>query len=238
MLEESVQSQSLPTRRPHRLFAASLAAAIEVAVAVALWLGLAPPHGLRQALPETLAAIDLTRPPPPPPVTPPPPRPHHHTPAGRAAAQHPRQGRPGLCPAGPRGQAPPIPVAPLVALGADTHSGAAPTPGPGTGAGGQGNGTGSGSSGNGDGDGGQDPEWTGGRIKPSDYPLAAREAHAQGTTSVTLTITPQGRASACRVTHSSGNPPSTPPPAPSPSNASASARRAMRPGMRWRGSGL
>jgi protein TonB len=81
-------------------------------------------------------------------------------------------------------QAPPIPVAPLVALGTDTHSGAAPTPGPGTGAGGQGNGTGSGS-GNGDGDGGQDPEWTGGRIKPSDYPLAAREAHAQGTTSVT-----------------------------------------------------
>jgi hypothetical protein len=33
MLEESVQADRLPTRRPHRLFAASLAAAIEVAVA-------------------------------------------------------------------------------------------------------------------------------------------------------------------------------------------------------------
>jgi protein TonB len=170
MLEESVQADRLPTRRPHRLFAASLAAAIEVAVALALWLGLAPPHGLRQALPETLAAIDLTRPPPPP-------RSRHHrraritTPRQAAPpAQHPRQGRPGLCPAGPRGQAPADPGRPLVALGADTHSGAAPTPGPGTGAGGQGNGTGSGSSGNGDGDGGQDPEWTGGRIKPPTTP--------------------------------------------------------------------
>ncbi|MFC3673662.1 energy transducer TonB [Novosphingobium pokkalii] len=207
MLEESVQGQGQPTRRPHRLFAASLAAAIEVAVALALWLGLAPLRGVRQALPETLAAIDLTRPPPPPPVTPPLPRPHHHTPAGRAAPANTRaKAAPVYAPLVPVAKPPPIPVAPLVALGADTHSGAAPTPGPGTGAGGQGNGTGSGSSGNGDGDGGQDPEWTGGRIKPSDYPLAAREAHAQGTTSVTLTITPQGRASACRVTHSSGNP--------------------------------
>lgn len=185
---------------------ASLAAGLEVGLVLLLWFGLAPPPALRQAVQSSIAAVTLAPPPPPPaPVKPPPPR-HHHTPSGRAAPANLRaKAAPVLAVRMPLPKPVPIPVAPQVAAGADSHSGAAPVPGPGTGAGGQGNGTGSGASGNGEGDGGSDPEWVGGKIKSSDYPEAARAAGAQGTTSVTIAVTAQGRVSGCRIVHSSRN---------------------------------
>lgn len=167
-----------------------------------LWLGLAPPPGLREAVHDSITAITLT-PPPALPMKPPPPQ-RHHAPAGRASPANLRaRAAPVFAVKQPLLEPAPIPVAPKVALGAETHSGAAPVPGPGSGAGGQGNGTGAGGSGNGEGDGGQDPEWVGGKIKSSDYPAAARAAEAQGTTSVTISVTAQGRPSACRMVHSS-----------------------------------
>ncbi|WP_206237824.1 energy transducer TonB [Novosphingobium terrae] len=192
-------------RGQSRALAVGLSAGIEVGVALLLLFGLAPPSGLREAVHDSIAAITLT-PPPLPPVKPPPP-PHHHRPAGRASPPNLRaKAAPVLAVKLPLPQPVPIPVATKpAAVGTQMQSGAAPVPGPGTGAGGQGNGTGSGGNGNGDGDGGRDPEWVGGRIKSSDYPEAARTAGAHGTTSVTISVSAQGRPSGCRLVESSHN---------------------------------
>lgn len=197
-------AHSLPERGSSRALAVGLSAGLEVGVVLLLWFGLAPPSGLREAVHNSIAAITLT-PPPPPPVKPPPPQ-RHHKPAGRASPANLRaKAAPVLAVKQPLPPPVLIPVAPKPAIGAQTQSGAAPVPGPGTGAGGQGNGTGSGGSGNGEGDGGRDPEWVGGKIKASDYPEAARTAGAQGTSSVTIAVTAQGRPSGCRLVHSSHN---------------------------------
>lgn len=203
---DSHHGLAVAPKRQSRLVALGLAAGLEIGIALLLWLGLAPPQRLRAAVRGSLTAITLAPPPPPPAPVVPPRKQAHHRPAGRAS------------PANLRAKAVPIvtvkqvlippapvPVAVKPATGAQAQSGAAPVPGPGTGAGGQGNGTGSGASGNGDGDGGSDPEWVGGRIKSSDYPVAARDAQAQGTTSVTISVTAQGKPSACRLIHSSHN---------------------------------
>jgi protein TonB len=188
-----------------RAVAASLSAGLQVGLILLLWLGLAPPPGLREAVQGSIAAITVL-PPPALPVKPPPPVPHHHVPAGRASPANLRaRAAPVLAVDRPLPKPAPMAVALKPAIGADTHSGAAPVPGPGTGAGGQGNGTGSGNAGNGESDGGSDPEWVGGKIKSSDYPEAARVAEAQGTTSVTISVSAQGRASGCHLVHSSHN---------------------------------
>ena len=106
----------------------------------------------------------------------------------------------------------PIPAAIVPAQSVGIKAGAAVQPGPGSGAFGLGNGTGSGNggtgpgSGSGDGDGGgSDAEWTGGRIKNSDYPKAVREAHISGTTEALVSVGANGRPTACRVTRTSGS---------------------------------
>lgn len=196
-----------------RAFAAGIAAAIEVGVGLALWLGLAPPSGLQQAVHGSLTALTLQPPPPPAPPKPPPPQVHHSA-SGKAAPPAARaHAAPVYAPVVLWAKQPPLPVAPQVALAAAAHNGAAPVPGPGSGLAGQGNGSGSGGQGNGNGDGtghgagdgGTEPDWIGGRIKPSDYPAAARATQAQGTTSVTLGIDAKGHATACRITRSSHN---------------------------------
>ncbi|WP_179504648.1 MULTISPECIES: energy transducer TonB family protein [unclassified Sphingomonas] len=193
--------------RGNRIAAASVAAGLEILLALLLLFGLAPPHGAGEAMRNGITAITLSHPPAAIASKPPPPQPHHPHATGKAAPAALRaQAAPVFAAVTPWAKPPPIPVAPQVALGLASHSGAALVPGPGNGAGGQGNGTGSGTSGTGDGDGGSDPEWTGGKIKSSDYPPAARAAQAQGTTSVTISVTAQGRPSACRVTQSSRNP--------------------------------
>ncbi len=90
---------------------------------------------------------------------------------------------------------------------ADT-SGARDT-GSGTGAGGAGSGTGSGAGGNGDGGGASKPVHISGRIdKASDFPIppGGREARIGKAVILALTISPEGRAVACRIYKSSGLP--------------------------------
>ena len=106
----------------------------------------------------------------------------------------------------------PVPAAIVPAQSSGIKAGAAVQPGPGSGAFGLGNGTGSGNGGNGpgsgsgDGDGGgSDAEWTGGKIKNGDYPKAVREAHISGTTETLVSVSANGRPTACRVTRTSGS---------------------------------
>ncbi len=187
-----------------RIVSALIAGAIELAAILALIAGLSP--DMRRQVTETLTAVSLIDHKPTPSPTPPPERSVSHAASGKAA------------PANIRSKAAPVLAAPVVIplprlipaatipnQGSQNQSGASTLPGSGTGAGGQGNGTGSGDSGNGEGDGGSGIEWTGGRIKNSDYPRAAREAHAQGTTSTEITVGTDGRPRACHVTGSSGN---------------------------------
>jgi protein TonB len=90
---------------------------------------------------------------------------------------------------------------------ADT-SGARDT-GSGTGAGGTGSGTGSGAGGNGQGGGASKPVHISGRIdRASDFPIPAggREVRIGKAVILALTISPEGRATGCRIYKSSGLP--------------------------------
>jgi protein TonB len=98
----------------------------------------------------------------------------------------------------------PVAAATHAAQGTSASNGAAAA-GISSGAGGSGNGTGAGGSGEGEGSGGEGAEWTKGRIKDSDYPEGARQAHAQGTTSTVIAVGADGRPTGCTVRHSSGN---------------------------------
>lgn len=81
--------------------------------------------------------------------------------------------------------------------------------GSGTGAGGTGSGTGSGAGGSGQGGGASKPVHISGRIdKASDFPIppGGREARIGKAVILALTISPEGRAVACRIYRSSGLP--------------------------------
>ncbi len=110
----------------------------------------------------------------------------------------------------------PMPAAPVSGVGSETRSGAAPVPGPGTGSGGVGNGTGSGrygggagggGGGGGDGGGGAvtPPRRVRGTLQDSDYPAGLGEAGITGLVSVLYFVQPDGRATDCAVTRSSGS---------------------------------
>jgi protein TonB len=144
--------------------------------------------------PADLQLIDVPRSlPPPPPV-----RPEHDRSRRREGAASPPnlEARPTEVVAPPPvvPQPPPLPAAPVA----------------GTGAGGVGNGAGSGGSGygpggGGEGDGASPPRQTSGTIRDRDYPRGAAEAGIGGTVSVIYTIEPDGRATHCAITHTSGN---------------------------------
>ncbi|MBB5714053.1 protein TonB [Sphingomonas aerophila] len=103
-------------------------------------------------------------------------------------------------------QPPPMIVAPVAGLGMQASQGAAQVPGPGTGAGGHGNGTGSGGSGDGDGDGlDTAPRRIKGKITDRDWPPGAGDAGEGGVVSVRYYVEVDGRATGCRITHSSGS---------------------------------
>lgn len=188
--------------RRRRLVPALLAGLIELGLALTVLYGLAGPAG-RARVTDAISAIAFTQPPPPR-TPPPPPQQHHHKDAGKAAPPARKaQAAPIYAPKVAVAK-PIIPTAPTPGRGAAPSNGAA-LAGNGSGAGGQGNGTGAGGDGNGEGDGGDDPEWVGGKIKDSDYPEAARAAHIRGTTETEISVSPQGRATGCRVTRSSGS---------------------------------
>ena len=160
---------------------------------------------------EGLKLFDIAAPPPPPAVEePPPPRTSSRKPEGAASpANLVAKPTPVVAPLPvvPLLLPPPVIAAPVAGTGADPSAGASDVPGPGTGAGGEGVGTGSGGRGSGSGGGGAAvrARLLKGRIVNSDYPEAASRAGAIGTVIARFTVRPDGRASQCRVTRSSGN---------------------------------
>ncbi len=209
--------QSTPS---DRVRAAAPALAVHALLALLILRGLGVTPGF--APPEVLQLIDLSPPPPPPaPIV----RPaSERTEGGRqegAAAPANREARPNEVTAPVPLIPMPVPPAPTVASqNMAPTSGATPLAGPGTGAGGVGSGTGSGrfgdgpgrggrgnGPGTGDGDGGgySPPRRIRGRISDRDYPAAVGEGGIGGIVSVIYAIEPDGRASDCRITRSSGN---------------------------------
>jgi protein TonB len=176
-------------------------------LAIARGLGLELPR----LAPQPLQLIEVPPSLPPPPREQPTPRERARRAEGAAAPAN-LEARPTEVVAPPRvvpQPAPPIAAAPVAGPGAKPSSGAAPVPGPGTGAGGQGNGTGSGGFGNGPGGGGEGrgtpPRQIRGEISDRDYPREAAETGIGGTVSVIYRIEPNGRATHCAITHSSGS---------------------------------
>ncbi|QJU57957.1 energy transducer TonB [Sphingomonas sp. AP4-R1] len=101
---------------------------------------------------------------------------------------------------------PPVPVvaAPAPNIGMAAQSGASDRSGPGQGAGGRGDGDGGGGDG-GEGN-GTPPRWVKGRLSFADLPPELRATGWSGTVGVSYAVGVDGRASACRIDHSSGNP--------------------------------
>ncbi|MFM5918608.1 MAG: TonB family protein [Novosphingobium sp.] len=190
--------------------AAGAALAAELLLATVLIYGLAGPVvGLPQP-PASLVSMRLDNPP----------KPEEHHLKASNPAQNGRAAPPSLKAEAASVKIPqqvivppkPLPAAPVPAQSMGLKPGAAAVLGPGTGLAGQGTGTGSGNGGNGTGSGsgageggGSDAEWTGGKIKNSDYPKAVREAHISGTTETVVSVGANGRPTACRVTRTSGS---------------------------------
>lgn len=196
-----------PAPLKERLGAAALTAVIVAALGYALLAGLAF-RGGGGAVADSLATFTVAPPPPPPERTVPPPRPVHRA-SGRASPPNLRAKAtevvapiPVIALAPP----PPIIVAPLANIGADTHSGASDRAGPGTGAGGVGDGNGAGGDGDGDGSGWERvPRLVSGRIKGSDIPEAILDSGFRGVVSVRFRVETNGRVTGCTIARSSGN---------------------------------
>ncbi|WP_205693802.1 TonB family protein [Croceicoccus ponticola] len=105
----------------------------------------------------------------------------------------------------PKKESPPVP--PVSSTGDETRSGAAEN-GAGTGGGGPGIGTGSGGSGTGSGGVpfARHAEKVSGEIRAKDYPRTSAQDRNGAYVIVHFTVTPEGRATDCRVARSSGNP--------------------------------
>ena len=198
-----------------RVRAAAPALVVHALLALLILRGLGVTPGLVPR--DALRLVDVTLPEPPAPVVRPVPAPDRNSRREGAAAPPALESRPTEIVAPPPVLPPPpvIPAAPVAGPGFNPSSGATPFPGPGTGAGGIGTGTGSGQRGNGpgrgldgdgDGTGGfSPPRRISGRIRDRDYPAEAGVAGIGGTVSVIYAIEPDGRATDCRITRSSGN---------------------------------
>lgn len=182
---------------------------VEGLIVVALIYGLVGPVALLPQVPASLVSVNLDPPPPP-----------EKRLKASSSAQNGRAAPPSLKAEAAPVTLPqtvivapkPVPAAVVPAAATGLKPGASVQPGPGSGAGGLGTGTGSGNggtgsgAGSGDGDGGgSDPDWTGGKIRDKDYPKALREANVSGTTVTEITVGTSGRATACRVTRTSGS---------------------------------
>lgn len=203
-------ARMLPRRRRQRILAAASVAALHVAMGLALISGFGVT--VVQAVSDNLKTFDVREVPPPSPPAAPEPQPREAEapaePESAAAPENLRQAPVPVVvppPVLPLNVPPPVTAAPVPALGPAADAGASDIPGPGTGAGGEGTGAGSGQAGNGTGSGvAVHSERIRGRIKPSDYPDAAYEAHAGGTVFVRLVVGADGRVSRCDIDESSG----------------------------------
>jgi protein TonB len=190
-----------------RVRAATLTAALVLALGYGLLAGLTV-H-LVPAPEAMLAAFDITPPAPPPP----PPAAEHPAKAprreGAAAPPNLKSRATDLAapkPVVPIVTPPPLVATPQPATGAEATSGNAAITGPGPGSGGVGNGTGSGGEGNGEGGGGgTPPRQIAGKISKRDYPRALFAAGVQGRVGVLYVVSAQGRVTDCQIEHSSGS---------------------------------
>ncbi|WP_181160015.1 energy transducer TonB [Sandaracinobacter neustonicus] len=175
---------------------------------IALFALLLRPILVQIAPPESaLILLDIPNPPPPPPE---PEAEKPGTPEPEAAAAPPApRAKPKPVAAPPpivKPEPKPSPVAPAPSTGMESQSGAA-TAGPGTGASGAGFGAGAGGAGTGQGGGGGTrARWKSGSLTRKDLPADLRRTGVTGSVSVHLAITPEGRATDCRITRSSGLP--------------------------------
>ena len=183
--------------RPERAKAIAAVVAVHIGLAAVILSGLnvsAVSHVV-----ERLKTIDIRLPPTPPP--PPPPlatkRQAMKKPAGAPAKK--AEATPVVAPQPRIPVQSPIPAAKIAGTGSASNSGAG-TSGTGTGAGGSGNGPGGG------GTGGFTPAQKISKIPNGEYRrLVAASGMDRGTVGIALRVTPEGRASNCRVVRSSGN---------------------------------
>lgn len=149
----------------------------------------------------SLITVTITAPPDPQPEPEPTARPSEG-----AAGEEGKQATPRAVTAPPAPLPRPAPAPRASATGTANTSGANET-GSGTGAGGEGAGTGSGDAGAGTGTGARPLEKIGGDIANArDYPRAGRDARRGHDVVIELTVGPDGRVSACRVTDPSPDP--------------------------------
>lgn len=185
--------------RPDRAKAVAAVVAVHAALATALLTGLRV--GVVREAVERMTTIDIREPPPPPPVKPPPPAPKPHEAKKPAGAPAPKAEPTPVVAPQPRLPLPsPIPAAKIAGTGSASSSGAG-TSGTGTGAGGSGYGPGGG------GTGGFTPAQKVTKVPDREYRrLVFASGMDRGTVGISIRVTPDGRASNCRVIRSSGSP--------------------------------
>jgi len=187
-------------RPRERVTALAAVVLVQAILAVVLFRGLRVDMTHPGDVVQRLVNITLPKLPPPPPPPPPPvqprSRPQHHEASAPKAQPDKLGGSPGPKPAhAPPSVTPVVAVKPTVApSGGGTGTG----PALGSGAGG-----GTGGNGYGADEGGTDLEHISGEIERSDYPPELGRSGVGGRVSVTLTVEPNGRVSACRIIRSS-----------------------------------
>jgi protein TonB len=192
------QQQRTNVRPRERFYALAAVVAVQLALGLALLIGLRVQVSRPADVVERLIDVALQSPPTPPPPPPPKPKPAHRASAAPRAQPAPLGGSPGRTPA----HAPPS-VAPVIAIRPSVApSGGGSGSGPAVGYGG-GGGTGGHGQGDSD-DGGTDLEQIAGEITSSDYPRELREAGVGGRVGVLFTVGVNGRVTRCTVTRSSG----------------------------------
>jgi protein TonB len=188
---------TMPVRPRERFLALAGVLAVQLALGVALILGLNVDVLRRSEVVSQLIDVSLKAPPPQA-------KPAHQVKRATSAAPKSVQDPTGGSPGPQRSRAVSVPL-PIVAVHA-----AAPMSGSGVGSGPAiGSGTGGGSGGQGDAaddDGGTDLVQIAGEIRPSDYPRDLRERGIGGRVGVVFTVGTDGRVSNCTVTRSSGVP--------------------------------
>jgi protein TonB len=186
--------------RPDKAKAIVAVVAIHAALAFIILSGL-DVRSVRQAV-DRMTTIAINEPPPPPPIQPPKPAPRPQPmkkPEGAAARK--AEPTPVVAPQPKLPVASPIPTARVAGTSTSTLSGAA-LAGSGTGAGGSGTGTGGG----GGGGGAFTPAQKITKIPNGEYRrLVAVSGMDRGTVGLSIRVTPDGRASNCRIVRSSGN---------------------------------
>jgi periplasmic protein TonB len=198
------QAGYMPRQRP-RVGIVLLVAALHLGAAALLVRAFAPDLARDLVRPGTEAFnITVTVPPP----TPSPPaRPASPEPPG-AAAPAGKHARPREVAAPKPALALDAPPAPSIAGSGTDNSAGARAAGEGTGAGGVGQGTGAGGSGTGTGGGGaaKAVKIAGDIVSARDYPKETRNLRLGSSVTIALTVSPEGRVSACRILRPSRDP--------------------------------